>query len=72
MFDMKTNTLFEDGDWRLVGGIMSGGMAALMHRCSKDSSLDYWRLAYNSLCGACSAEAPDELIGLKALQDWER
>lgn len=66
-------TVFEDGDWRLVGGVWR--TISIMHRCVKPIPKDrdgWWYYADKGVCGSCLEPAPDKLIGLQALVNWDR
>ena len=65
--------LFEDGPWRLIsGGKFS--CADIQHRCPTEQGTknEWWYYAGYWKCGVCEEFIPDEMRGLKLLQDWER
>ena len=70
-------TLFEDGDWRLVGGMWE--TATIMHKCLPHvvngevlRNNGTWYYIYLGTCGGCGMEVPDEMMGLQILYNWER
>lgn len=70
--------LFEDGDWRLITSGLSTMMGGsdIQHRCREKISSglpqEWWYYCGSVVCGVCEEPIPDELRGLKRLQDWER
>ena len=70
-------TLFEDGNWRLVDGVWK--TISIMHMCNvttlpteRANSDGWWFYVQNGTCNSCHAKAPDKLVGLQALVNWER
>ena len=60
-------TLFEDGDWRLVDGMVDE--SSIMHRCG---SQDWWFYVRNGFCNSCDVSVPDKMMGLQSLHNWDR
>ena len=70
-------TVFEDGDWRLVDGVWK--TISIMHRCGPGGpEVDpgdrdgWWFYVQHGVCNSCLEPAPDKLIGLQILTNWER
>ena len=66
---------FQDGKWALIKDCWIGGEdkieLMLKHRCVDSDEHEWWR-APTTTCPECGDTAPDEIVGLCALANWER
>lgn len=64
--------LFEDGDWKIGRDI--NDRTLLVHVCPSSPSKNgmSWWLPSRGGCQWCDIKAPDEIIGLALLTDWDR
>ena len=64
--------LFKDGDWELRSRYLpdpNNLLTRIWHTCE-----GYWWYVWteNPVCCNCKKSPPEALVGLKALQDWNR
>ena len=66
---------FQDGKWALIKdswlGMPEKIELVLKHRCVVYDQHTWWRLN-TTTCRACGDTAPDEIVGLQALANWDR
>lgn len=66
---------FQDGKWALIKDSLVGGPEKielmLKHRCVDSDQHTWWR-AVTTTCPECGDTAPDAIVGLCVLGNWDR
>ncbi len=65
---------FQDGKWALIKDAWVGTdqiETMLKHRCVDDDKHVWWRLS-EPICPKCGDKAPEAIVGLCNLANWER
>ena len=70
--------LFTDGPWRIIVWDTKSmvEVSSIQHRCEVShgatGTTEWWYYASDGKCGVCDELAPDSIIGLHMLHNWDR